>query len=714
MTLLLAKLAPATVGDMVALVIMAAMAGAYLFPEYTWNKPSPYRHIWYERPQDQDTATRSATRATRNIAQRLEELVSRSTVVVVRLPKLTRAQGKKVVVFWGSQSGTAESFAKRLARELSQRFGLAAMPADLSDFDPETISSIKEDKLAVFILATYGEGDPSDNANQFWDWVTKTASPSSLSSLRYAAFGLGNSNYLHFNRVVDFIDSALQEAGAQRLLPVEKADDANGDMEEDFCRWKEHLFAFLVSDLGIKEQEQKYEPMLSVVYDTSMEPIDLHRGEPAQPRSKGSTSKTQALAIKHARELFTNSKRNCLHLEIDISEHPELVYKTGDHVGVWPVNPDQEVDRLIRVLGLAGDRDTPLSINALDPAVKVQLPTPTTVGALFLYYVEICAPVSRDLARAIAEFAPCPEAKSWILELCASRDSYSQFLERNYVTLGRLLEHALGDSDLAWSGVPLAFILENLPETRPRYYSISSSSVLSPRSVSITALVSNTALGDEEQTVPGITTNYLLAKSHAHHEVTISPSPAPRLSYHLPGPSDVLKEAKVFAHIRRSRFKLPTQPSCPLIMLAAGTGLAPFRAFIAERCRLQSMGRQVGDMLLFFGCRHSDEDYIYRAELAEIQAALCGKLQIIVAFSRLHQSERTYIQNKMAAHGDEVCRLVDSEASIYICGRASMARDAGRTLGQSIGHHRGMDERQVQDWVASMKRTRKWQEDVWG
>ena len=258
MTLLLAKLAPATVGDMVALVIMASMAGAYLFPEYTWNKPSPYRHIWYERPQDQDATTRSATRATRNIAQRLEELVRRMTIVAVRPPKLTWAQGKKVVVFWGSQSGTAESFAKRLARELSQRFGLAAMSADLSDFDPETISSITQDKLAVFTLATYGEGDPSDNANQFWDWITKTASPSSLSSLRYAAFGLGNSNYLHFNRVVDVVDSALQEAGAQRLLPVEKADDANGSTEEDFCRWKEHIFAFLVSGLGIKEQEQKY------------------------------------------------------------------------------------------------------------------------------------------------------------------------------------------------------------------------------------------------------------------------------------------------------------------------------------------------------------------------------------------------------------------------------------------------------------------------
>ncbi|UNI15405.1 NADPH--hemoprotein reductase [Purpureocillium takamizusanense] len=695
--LLLAKLAPVTVGDMVAAAIMVAMAGAYLLADYTWNKPSPYQYIWYERPQDQDAATRSATRATRNVAQRLEEL------------------GKEVVVFWGSQSGTAESFAKRLARELSQRLRLTTMSADLSDFDPETLPSMPQDKIAIFILATYGEGDPSDNANQFWEWMSKAASPSSLSSLRYAALGLGNSNYLHYNRVVDVIDGALQRAGAQRLLPVGKADDAHGGTEEDFCRWKDSLFAFLASDLGINEQAQSYEPMLSAVYDTSMEPIDLHLGEPIESRGKSSTPKTHALPIKHARELFTDSKRSCLHLELDLSKHPELVYKTGDHLGIWPVNPDQEVDRLIRVLGLAGEQDSPLLISALDPAVKVHLPNPTTVNALFRYYVEICAPVSRELARAVSDFAPSPEVKTWVLELCATRDSYSSFLERNYITFGRLLELSVGgENDLIWSGIPLAFVLENLPATRPRYYSISSSSVLSPRSVSITALVSNTSLSNEDQAVPGVTTNYLLAKANARQEVAISHSPVPGLSYHLPGLGNILNEAKIFAHIHRSTLKLPTQPSCPLIMLAAGTGLAPFRAFIAERCRLQSMGRQIGDMLLFFGCRHPDEDYIYSEELAEMEAALGGKLQITVAFSRLRPGERTYIQDKMIAHGADLCHLVGSDASVYICGRASMARDAGRALGEAIGGHRGMNGQQIQDWVATMKRTRKWQEDVWG
>ena len=75
MTWLLAKLAPATVGDTLALITMLLVAAAYFLADYTWNRPSSYRHMYYERPQEKDAATRLATRATRNIAQRLEELV---------------------------------------------------------------------------------------------------------------------------------------------------------------------------------------------------------------------------------------------------------------------------------------------------------------------------------------------------------------------------------------------------------------------------------------------------------------------------------------------------------------------------------------------------------------------------------------------------------------------------------------------------------------
>jgi NADPH-ferrihemoprotein reductase len=97
-------------------------------------------------------------------------------------------QKKDIVIFWGSQSGTAEGLANRLVRDCRSRFGLDALAADLSDYDPDSISNIPETKLAIFIISTYGEGDPSDNATHFLSWIESNKTVQ-FSRLRYAAFG---------------------------------------------------------------------------------------------------------------------------------------------------------------------------------------------------------------------------------------------------------------------------------------------------------------------------------------------------------------------------------------------------------------------------------------------------------------------------------------------------------------------------------------------
>ena len=105
---------------------------------------------------------------------------------------------------------------------------MKALSIDLSDYDSETIALIPESKLSIFILSTFGEGDPSDNTTSFWEWLQKSSSDLRLPNLRYMAFGLGNSNYKYYNRVIDVVVEALDNAGAQRLMPVGKADDAQG------------------------------------------------------------------------------------------------------------------------------------------------------------------------------------------------------------------------------------------------------------------------------------------------------------------------------------------------------------------------------------------------------------------------------------------------------------------------------------------------------
>jgi NADPH-ferrihemoprotein reductase len=686
------RMAPNSYLDAVALASVGLASGAYLVIDQIWGKPDPYNYIWYERPQQADGAAQAAA-TTRNIAERMEEL------------------GKQAVVFWGSQSGTGESFANRLVRELGQRFHLNAMAADLSDFDPETIALIPTSKVVVFILSTYGEGDPSDNAAQFWEWANKLKE-TPLQQLRYAAFGLGNSNYQYYNRVVDLVHQSLTKAGASTLLPVGRADDAQGSTEEDFLAWKNELYNFCRQELHLEEQPAKYEPTIEAFHDESLDIIDLFHGEPVAHKTASGETSIGSVKVLRSYELFNSPTRNCLHLDVDLTGRPEWTYKTGDHIAIFPVNPDQEVERLIRVLGLSERRNIPLSFRSLDSAVNVPIPSPTTITALFRYYVEICSAVSRETLSSLIEFAPSETAKKFLADLYQSKEAYSAFLAKEHLTLGKLLELAAGGDAAVWSAVPLSYIVETLPRTRPRYYSISSSSVLSPRVAAVTALVSNTDLAGDKMAIPGLTTNYLLSLSDS---MNANDRPHPQsLSYELEGPSKALEGSKIYAQLRRSTFKLPALASTPLIMAAAGTGMAPFRAFIAERLRLKAMGRKIGEMVLFFGCRHPDEDYIYRSELEDMLEESEGKLRIVTAFSRVEGQKKLYVQDKMKEEGSDVLRLLEDDATLYICGRASMAREIGKTLSGMMAEKKDFSQTQASDWASTMKRGRKWQEDVWG
>lgn len=735
--------------DAASLAALGVLGVTALTRGRLWDKPDPYNHLFFEVPQQKDAAKRSAQKLTRNVAQKLEETVSaisqsprhrRSSVL------LTPPQGKQLAIFWGSQSGTAEGFANRLAREFRLRFGIDSLVMDLSDYDAETLSHVPQGKTVIFLLSTFGEGDPCDNSYQFWDWINKLEGQT-LPNLQYTAFGLGNSNYKYYNRVVDVVTEALDRSGAKCLLPTGKADDAKGATEEDFLAWKTNLFSFFRKGLGFEEKEIQYEPTMAVVEDESLTPIDLHHGEPVEQRAVSGTAGTlnspiKAVSVKHSRELFsTSSGRNCIHMELDLSNQPEIHYKTGDHLAVWPINPDAEVDRLLNALGLFDRQNIPISIKSLDSSVKLNVPTPTSTSALFRYYLEICSPVSREALRSLALFAPSPEAKSTLLAITADKNTFANYSSHNLINLGNVLT-SINPTPGAWSTIPLSFILETLSAVKPRYYSISSSSIVSPRTPSITAVVSTSQLASTSTNsstndptsntrVYGLTTNYLLALSQSLH--TTGPQPHPHgLTYALTGPNDSLAPAKVHAHIRKSKFKLPTLASNPIIMVAAGTGIAPFRGFVAERARFKAMGKPVGRTMLFFGCRHPDEDFLYADELASAAAAINTEnndndspntttsesketMSLIPAFSRQTPGKKVYVQHRVAEHAEELCELLlNQNANFYICGSTTMAREVAEVLGEAVRGRMGWGEGEWKEWSLKMKRTRKWMEDVWG
>ena len=675
---------PSSNADVVALSLIVLSALGYLTNGRVWNKADPHHGVWFEKPQVANDKSNGKPTVSRDISRRLTE------------------GNYRCVIFWGSQSGTSERFAQTLGRECLAHFGINALVADLSDYDADSIARIKATQFAIFIVSTYGEGDPSDNTTGLWDYIKQMKVKNiKLESLRYLAFGLGNSNYKYYNRVLDVVCEALDIAGATALIPRQKADDANGGTEEDFQAWKDDLFA-LFRHLGFEQKSVEYQPTIQLSFSDETEKQVPSSVTSVVHLQNATQSPVLPLTVRSAHELFTASDRNCIHMELDLGSQ-DMVYKTGDHIGIWPCNPEDEIERLLNVLGANGRRQESFTVKSSNDSIRPKIPSPTTLDRALRHHLEICAPVARKTVQELAQFAPTANARAKLLEIGQNREQYEKLTSFTHITLARLLQAVTPDEP--WITVPLEFVIENLLPLQPRYYSISSSSVIAPRRISVTALVVNKTVGDQSvSTIHGLASNYILSASRV-----ASKGPAPQ--YQCMSDSQGLQGTQILAHIRKSKFKLPITSSTPLVLISAGTGFAPFRAFLQERAKLHALGKPSGRILVYFGCRDHN-DYIYREELERIQVELGDKLQINTVFSRKRPKE--YVQDRVGKHTGEILELLDSGANVYICGKASMAREVDMRIQDAVSKAKGLGDGEVKAWADSLKKRGKWKVDVWG
>jgi cytochrome P450/NADPH-cytochrome P450 reductase len=106
-----------------------------------------------------------------------------------------------------------------------------------------------------------------------------------------------------------------------------------------------------------------------------------------------------------------------------------------------------------------------------------------------------------------------------------------------------------------------------------------------------------------------------------------------------------------------------------MIMIGAGTGLAPLRGFLQERAQQRAQGAPVARSLLFAGCHGPETDQLYADELAAFEAR--GLVVVENAFSRSPGSERRYVQDAMRARADDVRALLQQDAAVFVCGNAA-------------------------------------------
>lgn len=546
-------------------------------------------------------------------------------------------------------------------------------------------------------MATYGEGDPTDNCEQFWEFIMDeeiefSNGGNTLENLNYVIFGLGNRTYEHFNGVARKLDARLEALGAHRIGERGEGDDDKA-LEEDYLEWKDPMWDAFSKRLGVEEGgagdvadyvvTEVPDADAHKVYHGELSPRALlaaAQGTVAPPGSYNSKNPYPA-PVLDTRELFAvEGERNCIHIEFDLTGSG-CSYQHGDHVGVWPSNSDVEVERMLAVLGLGDKRNVAVDVVSLDPALaKIPFPTPATYEAVFRHYLDVSAAASRQTIAFLSRYAPTEAAREKLNLWGTDKAAYARDIDAPRMTLAEVLQAAAGDNlkppfnnTTVWSGVPFDRIIGVIPRLQPRYYSISSSAKMHPQAIHVTAVVlkyqskPNSVHGDTPRYVHGISTNFIfniknasdkgkLANGHANGNghVTfgglVGSESGIRLddlpSYKITGPRDhhfQNNKYRVPIHVRRSTFRLPTSPKVPIIMIGPGTGVAPFRGFVQERLALARRAKEKSGagaledwapMHLFYGCRREDEDFLYADEWPQYEAELEGKLKMHIAFSR--------------------------------------------------------------------------------
>ncbi|XP_059488466.1 NADPH--cytochrome P450 reductase [Neocloeon triangulifer] len=597
-----------------------------------------------------------------------------------------RASGRSLVVFYGSQTGTAEEFASRLAKE-GVRFRLKGMLADPEECAMEELAMMKElpNSLALFCLATYGEGDPTDNAQEFFEWLQN--GDTELAGLNYAVFGLGNKTYEHYNEMAKYVDKRLEELGATRVFEMGLGDD-DANIEDDFITWKDRLWPAVCEFFGIEASgEEESIRQFRLTEHTEVALDRAYTGEVARLHSLSMQrppfdSKNPFMApVLERKELYSGSDRSCMHIELGITDS-KIRYDAGDHVAVYPENDKALVERIGELLEVNLDIVFTLTNVDEDSSKKHPFPCPCSYRTALSFYVDITCNPRTHVLKEIAEYTSDPDEKAKLKLMASTSVEGKQEYQDWIIKENRSIVHVL--EDLQSCKPKLDHLLELMPRLQARYYSISSSPKAHSDRIHVTAALVRyeTPTG---RTVNGVATSWLAKKALGE---------------------------KIPVFVRRSAFRLPTRPQTPVVMVGPGTGIAPFRGFLQERAIALEQGKPVGETILYFGCRKRDQDFLYQAELEEFVSK--GVLKLHAAFSR-DQAEKVYVTHLMKQHKEELWRILGKEnGHLYVCGDArNMARDVHNLVVELVAEGGDMNHDAANSYVKKMEAQKRYSADVW-
>jgi sulfite reductase (NADPH) flavoprotein alpha-component len=340
----------------------------------------------------------------------------------------------------------------------------------------------------------------------------------------------------------------------------------------------------------------------------------------------------------------TGSTSETWHLEF-ATDNASFTYEPGDAIGVVAENDRELAAELASLTGLGSD-------DGLIGRLITDFDITTLTRPLVEAYANL---TSRNDAAGLAE----PEA---FQRYAAGRQLIDLFAEFNEKLTPEQLQG----------------LLRPLP---PRLYSVASSLKAHPGETHL--LISAVRWQSHERTRKGVASTWLADRRKSGDEVKL--------------------------YVKRNRhFKLPKDPARPIIMIGAGTGVAPFRGFVEERAETGVKSPS----WLFFGARNYTNDFLYQLEWQEhLQGGALGRID--VAFSR-DQPEKIYVQHRLWERRDAIRGWLAEGAHIYVCGdEKGMGRDVDATLARILAEPLNADAADGKAQLAELMKAGRYQRDVY-
>lgn len=285
------------------------------------------------------------------------------------------AKGKPLAVFYGSNSGTCEALAQRVAADAPRHGFRATTVAPLDDANQK----VPKDRPVVIITASY-EGQPPSNAAMFVAWI-ESLKGKEMENVSYAVFGCGHHDWVQtFHRIPKLVDSTLEKLGGNRILPIATTDAADRDMFSDFETWEdESLWPALQEKYGAEDSAEATGDGLSV--DITMPRKTTLRQDVEEAIVLDTKTLTDAGSLKK-------------HIEIQLPTG--MTYRAGDYLAVLPFNNKNTVSRVFKRFSLSWD--AMLNIHSDRPT---SLPTETAISAFDVLgaYVELSQPATKRVSQ---------------------------------------------------------------------------------------------------------------------------------------------------------------------------------------------------------------------------------------------------------------------------------------------------------------------------